>query len=323
MRVLIAEDDPVSCHLLEAFLVKWGYQVVVTTDGTEAWRVLQQENPPRLAILDWMMPGMDGVEVCRKVRQRDAEPYIYILLVTAKGQKQDIIEGLEAGADDYLTKPFDAQELRARLRAGRRIIELQEQLLSAREQLKVEATHDPLTGLWNRTAILESLQRELARAQRDKTPTAVIMADLDHFKRINDTYGHLAGDAVLREAARRMSSSVRTYDSIGRYGGEEFLFVFPGSDLNGALTQAERLRSCINKEAMDIFEGAFPITMSLGVAASTEVKEADLLVRAADAALYRAKNGGRNRVEPANNVEVMQGPLSGPAAPSPSKAKPR
>ncbi len=297
MRILVAEDDPISRHLLEAFLVKWGYEVIVAADGVEARRVLQHDNAPNLALLDWMMPGTDGVEICREVRKRAAEPYTYILLVTAKGQKQDILEGLEAGADDYLAKPFDPQELRARLRVGRRILELQEQLIQAREELRAQATHDPLTGLWNRTAILETLQRELDRAERQRTPVAVFMADLDHFKQINDTYGHLAGDAVLREVSRRMRTTIRSYDAIGRYGGEEFLIVTPGCDVTTALKLAERVRSCVSREPIDVAGGTFPATLSLGVAASSEAGDADQLVRDADAALYRAKNAGRNRVE--------------------------
>ncbi len=297
MRILVAEDDPVSRHLLEAFLAKWGYEVIVAADGVEARRVLQHDNAPNLALLDWMMPGTDGVEICREVRKRAAEPYTYILLVTAKGQKQDILEGLEAGADDYLTKPFDPYELRARLRAGRRILELQEQLILAREQLRAEATHDSLTGVWNRAAIVEILHRELARAQRENTSVAAIMADLDHFKKINDTYGHLAGDAVLREVTRRMRASMRPYDALGRYGGEEFLVVAPGCDPATAFKIAERLRECVSREPVDIFEGPFPVTLSVGVAASRETKEAEQLVQMADAALYRAKTAGRNRAE--------------------------
>jgi diguanylate cyclase (GGDEF)-like protein len=297
VRILVAEDDPVSRYLLEAFLVKWGYEVIVAADGVEAWQALQHDNAPQLALLDWMMPGMDGVEICRRVRKRAAEPYTYILLVTAKGQKQDILEGLEAGADDYLTKPFDPQELRARLRVGRRILELQEQLIQAREELRAQATHDPLTGLWNRAAILETLQRELARAERQRTPVAIIMADVDHFKQINDAYGHLAGDAVLGEVSQRMRAAIRSYDAIGRYGGEEFLIVTSGCDVTIALKLAERVRSCVSREPINIAGGTFPATLSLGVAASSEAGDADQLVRAADAALYRAKNSGRNRVE--------------------------
>lgn len=297
MRILIAEDDPVSRHLLEASLVKWGYQVVSVPDGTAAQRELQHDDTPRLAILDWMMPGTDGVDICREVRRCAAEPYIYILMVTAKGQKEDILQGLEAGADDYLTKPYDPHELRARLRTGSRIVELHTQLIAAREQLRTEATHDPLTGLWNRAAILEFLQRELARSEREKSPLAVILADVDKFKSINDTSGHLGGDAVLREVARRMRDSLRPYDGIGRYGGEEFLIIAPGCDATRALKLAERLRASISDTSVDIFEGAFAVTLSLGVGTNREASRADELVRAADAALYRAKDLGRNRVE--------------------------
>ncbi len=168
MRVLVAEDDAVSRHLLATFLTKWGYRVVVATDGSEAWEKLQREDAPKLAILDWMMPGMDGLALCQKIRQRSQDKYIYVLLLTAKGQKEDLVSALDAGADDYLTKPFDPQELRARVRAGWRIIELHQELIAAREQLRVEATHDALTGLWNRAAILEILHRELARAERQE-----------------------------------------------------------------------------------------------------------------------------------------------------------
>lgn len=297
MKILIAEDDPVSRKLLESFVVKWGYEVIVAADGAEAQRELERDDAPRLAVLDWMMPGANGVEICRQVRRRAAEPYTYILLVTAKDQKQSILEGLEAGADDYLTKPFDPYELKARLRAGKRVLELQEQLIAAREQLRMEAAHDCLTGLWNRVAILEILQRELARSRREAAPVAVIMVDLDYFKQINDTHGHLAGDAVLREVSRRMGSSMRPYDAIGRYGGEEFLIVAPGCDATAAVKLAERFRACISQKPIDIFDGAFPATVSLGVTASSDAKEADDLVRAADEALYRAKNAGRNRVE--------------------------
>ena len=310
MNVLIAEDDPVSRRLLEALLTKWGDEIVVATDGTKAWRLLQRDNAPRLVILDWSMPGMDGLQLCREIRKRTGTRYVYILLLTTKDQEQDIVEGFEAGADEYLIKPFDARELKARLRAVRRILELQEQLTSTIETLRVEATQDPLTGLWNRGAILEIVQRELARTQRQGIPVGVALADVDHFKSINDTYGHLAGDAILREVTRRMLSSMRPYDEIGRYGGEEFLIVAPGCDLTGARHQAERLRERITRDALDIFEGAIAITASLGVAASTSAKEADSLIRAAEAALNRAQNAGGNRVETATAEEIDSLPSS-------------
>jgi len=299
MKVLIAEDDSISRRMLVAFLVKWGYEVLVATEGEEAWGILQGNAAPRLAILDWMMPGRDGVEICRGVRQRKAQPYIYILLLTARGQKEDIVEGLEAGADDYVTKPFDPFELRARLRAGRRIVELQEQLLQAREALREQAERDPLTHLWNHAAILDILCKELVRASRTHSPLGVAMVDVDRFKAINDTYGHLAGDTVLREASRRLIGGMRTYDSLGRYGGDEFLAVVPGCDPAAAVRFAESFRARIDRKAIETPEGLIPVTLSLGVAALEDVADTlkpETLVRVADAALYRAKIAGRNRV---------------------------
>ena len=263
MKILVADDDRVSRHLLERALVKWGYDVVLANDGAEAWRALQQEDAPRLAILDWMMPAMDGVQICREVRKRPEQPYTYLILLTAKTQKQDVTAGIEAGADDYLTKPFDDNELRARVRTGRRILEFQDKLIAAREALLVQATRDALTGLWNRAAILDILLRELGRAKREGISVGIVMADLDHFKRVNDTYGHLVGDEVLRETARRIRSSARLYDSVGRYGGEEFLMIFPGCDASGAKTQTERLRACVCGEPIATSGGSISVTISL------------------------------------------------------------
>jgi len=306
VRVLIAEDDPISRRLLEVTLAKWGYEVVSCPDGETAWDTLQQANAPSLAILDWMMPGMDGLQVCREVRQMMTEPYTYMLLLTAKSQKDDIIAGLEAGADDYLTKPFDASELRMRLRAGRRILDLQTELIFAREELRRQATYDSLTRLLNRAAACDLLQRELGRAEREHWPLSIILADIDFFKRINDTYGHLAGDAVLRETSQCMRSVVRPYDGIGRYGGEEFLLVLPGCDHDGALALAERLRECVESNPMALAEGIVPITLSLGVASNDLTRDMEALIGAADTALYRAKHNGRNRVEPASHNDVVE-----------------
>lgn len=303
-EVLIADDDPVSRRLLQVSLGNAGYRVDAAADGAEALRVLNQPDSPRLVILDWLMPGMDGVEVCRMVRASAREPYQYIILLTAKGHQTEIIEGLEAGADDYITKPFDLQELKARLRAGKRILELQEQLVSAREQLRIQATHDSLTGLFNRRAIQEALDREATRCRREKKPVGVIMADVDHFKLINDTYGHQAGDAVLQEIARRMSASLRAYDSVGRYGGEEFLVVVPGSDLAAAAELAERLRQGIAAQPVSTDSAMISVTVSLGVAVSADQPGGlDDLLRRADEALYAAKDRGRNRVETALGQE--------------------
>jgi len=299
MKILAAEDNPVFQYMLRSMLTKWGYDVVVAGNGTEALQALRASDPPRLAILDWMMPGMDGLEVCRQVRATPAEFYIYILLLTARAESGDLVQGMEAGADDYLTKPFNAHELRVRLRAGSRILDLQEQLLKAREALRQQATHDSLTGLLNRGSILELLQTELQRSAREQCPLAVLMADLDRFKQINDTHGHLVGDATLRVATQRMKASLRRYDLIGRYGGEEFLIVLPGCDSISGLREAERIQRAIAAEPFRVGALSLPVTCSLGVSwrACPNSVDTDTLIREADLALYAAKFRGRNRVE--------------------------
>lgn len=299
MKILIADDSIVSRHLLEATLRKWGYEVMVACDGAEALQILEREDAPALIILDWMMPGVTGLEVCQKIRQRGSEPYTYILLLTSKSQKEDLIEGMDAGADDYITKPFDQNELQVRLRAGTRLVDLQAQLLSAREALREQATRDSLTHLWNRNSILEALTRELSRAHRETSPLGVVIVDLDHFKYVNDNHGHPAGDAVLREAARRMQNSVRQYDSLGRYGGEEFLILLPGCGEAESFSQAERLRRHLTQSDIRVNDISLHITASFGVTAAIpgEPWTAEGLIRKADEALYVAKKSGRNRVE--------------------------
>ena len=299
MRVLAAEDNPVFQSVLRSMLTKWGYEAVVARDGNEAWGVLQSEDAPRLAILDWMMPGIDGVELCRRARAAGREPYQYILLLTARTESQDLVDGMEAGADDYLTKPFNAHELRVRLRAGRRILDLQEELVLAREALREQATHDGMTGLLNREAILQVLQNEADRASREGHPLALLIADYDHFKLVNDTHGHLAGDAVLREGARRMKSVIRRYDALGRYGGEEFLVVLPGCDPACAHAEGERLREAIASEPFPVGGASLRVTCSVGVSCRVKpaVSQVDALIHEADLALYTAKNRGRDRVE--------------------------
>lgn len=300
MRILIADDSIVSRHLLDATLRKWGYEVAVACDGNEAWSILQGEDAPKIAILDWVMPGMTGLEVCRRVRAnaKEKDIYTYIILLTSKSQKEDLIEGMESGADDYLTKPFDQHELKVRLRPGMRIIELQQELITAREELREQATKDFLTRIWNRSSILDILDRELERGRRDKQPVGVILADLDHFKAINDNYGHFGGDAVLREFVRRMAGAMRPYDSVGRYGGEEFLIVLPGCDDASTRKQAERMRAALADESMAFNEESRIITCSFGATASVVGVEVtgESLIRVADDALYRAKRQGRNRV---------------------------
>jgi two-component system, cell cycle response regulator len=299
MKVLIAEDEPVPRRLLESSLERWGYEVMVAKDGLEANQILLSPDAPKMAVLDWLMPGIDGIELCRNIRRNKPEPYTYILLLTGRRNQDDVIQGLEAGADDYVRKPFDPAELKVRLRTGKRILYLQDRLISAREALRDQATRDSLTGLWNRGAILDILGDELARCAREGASLGVIMADLDSFKHVNDTYGHMIGDEVLRGVVRAMRSSVRRYDAVGRYGGEEFLIVLPGCDESNAVSHAERLRSAVGRVAIETPLAIVHPSISLGVVVSDRHTSLDVgdLIQAADAALYKAKNGGRNRVE--------------------------
>lgn len=297
VKILVAEDESVTRGGIVALLKKWNYEVLETDNGLDAWQALQGPDAPRLAIIDWMMPGMDGAQLCKTVRQLMPEPYTYILLLTARNGQEDVIKGLDAGADDYVTKPFDIHELQVRLRAGTRILELQDELIAARETQRQQATHDVLTGALNRRTVLEGLQRELSRAQRDKMSIGVILMDLDHFKVINDTYGHPIGDKVLQETISRLRRELRSHDLLGRYGGEEFLIVLPGCPITETELVAERLRQCLAGEPIRFPNEQVFVTGSFGVASSTVDDEtAETLIQTADASLYRAKREGRNRV---------------------------
>jgi two-component system, cell cycle response regulator len=302
MRVLIADDNAMSRLTLRSQLKKWGYEVVEASDGDAAWAILSMPDSPRLAILDWMMPGLDGIELCRRVRAQCLEPYVYVILLTGREGRDDVVAGLDAGADDYVTKPFDAQELRVRVRAGERICTLQGELVAARETLRYEATHDHLTGAWNRAAILDTLERERTRAARAGVPISLAMVDFDHFKRINDSYGHQAGDAVLREGLTRVTAALRTKDLVGRYGGEEFLVVMPGCDPSGVNSACERIRASVCAEPIVVGEHSIQVTVSIGAATWSGVRDPSELIERADAALYVAKRKGRDRVELAPDV---------------------
>ena len=297
MRILIADDDPVSRRLLEGTLVRMGHSVVAVADGAAALKVLLTPDGPRLAILDWMMPGIDGLGVCREVRQK-SKPYIYIMLLTARDRREDMLVALDAEVDDFLTKPLDQVELRVRLRSGARVLELQEHLLETQKALHHQATHDVLTGLGNRRMILEELASELTRASREQRGLAIAIGDLDRFKQINDTLGHATGDMVLQTAGKRLQSVLRSYDAVGRLGGEEFLLLLPGCDQAEALEIAERARVAVGGQPIVGPSGPISTSMSLGVACRKpgDTTEAVALVEAADLALYRAKAGGRNKV---------------------------
>ncbi len=300
MDVLIAEDSAVYRKLLSNHLQDWGFRLTIANDGSEAWDLLQRPDCPKLALLDWVLPDVDGVELCRRIRNAGTgRSYTYVILLTSKNDKKDMLEAMQAGADDYLVKPFDEMELKARLLVGKRILVLQEELVTARESMRHAATHDFLTGVMNRRAILDSLHRELERAKRDRKPVTVILVDIDHFKSVNDTLGHLFGDEALRVVAKRLAAKLRVYDSVGRYGGEEFLLILPDCEVKGALVRADEVRTYIASEPITSAEISKTVTISMGVASSSERTGADIesLLHHADQGLYEAKRNGRNRVE--------------------------
>ena len=291
MNVLIAEDDIISCRALEKNLQDWGYEVLVTKNGEEAWEIIKNGGI-RLAILDWGMPKMNGLELCHKIRneyQPKEEKYIYIILLTGRDLEKDIITGLSAGADDYITKPFSYMELKVRIQNGERIIALQDL------QLQIANT-DSLTQLWNRKKILELLEEELNRNFRDNKPVGIIMLDIDNFKTINDTYGHLIGDEIIIEVASRLQKQVRSYDKIGRYGGDELLLVLPGLSRKDAKNIAERLRKSVCAEKIQTDAGVLDTTVSLGVSIFDKASRPSTkkIIEESDHALYMAKERGRN-----------------------------
>ena len=299
MQILVVDDDPITLHMVVSRLRQWGYEVVSCADGESAWKLLEEGTNPQMAIVDWMMPGMNGPELCQKLRERPDRPYVYFILLTGRSKPEDLIVGLDSGADDYLTKPFHLGELDARLRAGKRIVDLQNELIAARESLRIQAMQDPLTQILNHGAIFDSLFREVDRAHRGNQALSIILADLDEFKAVNDRYGHVVGDQVLVEVARRMRNCLRSYDVIGRYGGEEFLMVLPNSDASQAVRLAERVRHAVSQEPFRFRNFELTVTLSQGVTTWTDPYPipVERLIQSADGALYLVKNSGRNGVE--------------------------
>jgi diguanylate cyclase (GGDEF)-like protein len=300
MQALVVEDSAVYRKLIGDHVRSWDFEVTLAKTGSEAWRILEQPDAPKLVLLDWVLPDLDGTELCLRIRQAQSSgSYVYVILLTSKEGRQNMLEAMQAGADDYLVKPFDELELKARLLVGKRILDLQEELVSARESMRHAATHDSLTGLMNRGEIVAMLQRELERARRERNSVGVVLGDIDDFKGVNDTLGHLFGDEALREIARRLRAELRVYDGVGRYGGEEFLMVLPNCDLAHAMLRANELRESVARTPVVCSGEERLITISMGVAVSVcdEHNDIETLLKQADDGLYAAKEKGRNRIE--------------------------
>jgi two-component system cell cycle response regulator len=307
MRVLIAEDEPVTRSILVGQLTAAGHEVLAARDGDEAWNIFRETSGVDVVISDWRMPEVDGLELCRRVREADRDDYTYFLFVTAVDERH-VVQAIDAGADDYLTKPLDAQELAARLKSAarvtslhRRLVEQNAELERLTARLEEESRNDPLTGLGNRLRLTEDLEALGARVLRYGHDYCLVLCDVDEFKAYNDNYGHQAGDEALRRVGSIIGDQCRLGDSAYRYGGEEFLVVLSQQDLAGGTVFAERLRRAV--EDAGIVHEATPstgvVTLSIGVASLSGAPEGtsiDELLHAADRALYEAKSRGRNVV---------------------------
>ena len=299
MKILVADDDAVSRCIMERILRRAGYDVILAEDGREALERLVSSDGPRLALLDWMMPGLDGPSVCLEFRNHRERPYSYIALLTSKGAKEDLVAGLEAGADDYLTKPCHPEELKARLRTGERILRLEDTLVHAREEMRYKATHDALTSLWNRGAILAHLSQEIHRAQREHAKVSLLLCDVDHFKHINDVHGHPVGDRVLQEIASQLAAAIRPGDAVGRYGGEEFLVILSDCGIESLRRRGEQLRQAVASRSYGGNLRGLSVSISIGamtIDGATSGQTPEIFLSRTDAALYQAKLEGRNRL---------------------------
>ena len=312
MKILVVDDDRLSRRIIERFLESLGYAVVTAENGAMALTILQQETDIAVVITDWMMPVMDGLELCRHARAFQWERYLNIILLTSRGEKEDLIEGLNAGADAFVSKPLNFAEIQAHLKVAERTLELEQklsmqldELILAHHQLqeahaKIEeiARMDELTGLFNRRHIMQCLSAEFTRAKRYSSELSIFIIDLDHFKIINDSYGHPVGDQVLRETGRLLREAIRETDIMGRYGGEEFLGILPETGTKGAVILAERICQSFRSFQCPVSNDEHvQVTVSLGIASiQSEQQESDELLIQADQALYDAKKAGRNRV---------------------------
>ncbi len=306
MKVLVADASAEIRKSLAETLDGWGYQVAEAANNADALSAFRRELPPGLVMLGVLGDGAASRQYCRELREFGDKPYVYILLIAKKGESKYILDLMEAGADDYITTPYDELELKARLRAGKRILDLRDELQRAQATIGYQAYHDPLTGLWNRGAIIDALQRELARVRREKSPVGLLLVSIDGLKDVNDKYGHMAGDAAIRATARELRASLRPYDALGRYGGESFVMIVTGCDSRSALKQAERFQAALQGKTVDISQwGKFasgkdallPLKHTIGVVSGTGEHDSESLIRSLEVAVRKAKGEGGGRVE--------------------------
>ncbi len=297
MKILIVDDDPINLKILSKVVSDLGYDPITVNNGTDALESIKQKECS-VVLLDWMMPGMDGIEVCRGIRMLDDENVCYIIINSAREGSDDISRALKAGANDYISKNTDLVELKARIGAGVRTARLERKLIDLNNRLKYLVRIDSLTGLLNHAAILKELSMELDRGRRDATPTSILMLDLDRFKTVNDTYGHQTGDEVLIRFSDLLTQSCRSFDRIGRYGGEEFLIVLPRTEEEECITIGNRIRT--QTETLQIVNEINNLRITCSIGCCTTVnseKHSFSLIAAADSALFRAKKAGRNLVK--------------------------
>jgi two-component system cell cycle response regulator len=299
--ILIVEDDPISSDVLRRYLEQEGYASVSASNGREALDLYRQKFFP-IVITDWLMPEMDGTDLCRAIRSMASDHYTYLILLTARSTQDELVKGLEAGADDYLIKPVNQAELRVRLKGARRILDLEDSLQKSLAAIREMSIRDPLTGAFNRGYMDQQLVHEIQRAYRYNHPLSVIMGDIDHFKRVNDTYGHQTGDEALRKCAADIDRSIRRgIDWLARYGGEEFVIALPETDYAGCGAVSERIRLQIASTPVTCHGNEFKLTASFGAVTiipdeSLQAPTVDTVLRLADDCLYKAKHEGRNRV---------------------------
>lgn len=304
MKLLLADDDNVTLMMLQEVLTRWGYTVETTGDGATAWELLSRADHPHLLVLDWVMPEIDGLEIVKRLRERPDGHLYYIIILTSRDRTGDVSTALDRGADDFIAKPYNVDELRARINVGRRVTCLNEalslnlhKLEAANQTISRLAATDELTGLYNRRHFNEQLQTSLSAARRHNYPLSLVLIDLDHFKQVNDSFGHDGGDQVLKAFAGLLQDMVRTEDVIARWGGEEFIILLPHTNQDAAVRLADRIRIALSQLCCCAAPTTF--SASFGVASLQADEESNQLIKRADTALYCAKQQGRNRVEAA------------------------